>query len=522
MTLGMRLRAALTWLADWQIIPVGFLAPIFMLADRLPNGVVALAVLGILPLWGIQRVVRGRFFTPTPVDIPLLVLAVTLPVGIWASAVPALSLPPLLQVLFGLTLFYALVNSLTSARKVELAGWVMLAGTALLAGLGLVGTAWGAGAKFLPVDLSQRIPHLIGAFWYSAGFHPNIVGGALAALVPLTAAYAWSARTWPRRLLLWLLLLIESFTLVLTQSRGALMGLVVALAVVAIGRNRRWAWLVLFLAVIVALIVVFSGVSPSLESVIETAGTSAALSSELRLELVSRGVYMLQDFPLTGIGLGMFPRVLPILYPLFVVGAGREVTHVHNLYLQTGIEHGIPGLIAFFAFIILLWVIGIQAIRSSRGRPWEPLAIGLLAGLAAYCTHGMLDAIWRTPFQGLERDAISPGCAVERSRVVPGTARHRLAGTWSDPAPSALGLVAGSSRSRNAYPVDKRNPLALALLAPLSAADWTAICHPGGCSVGQHCASWTPWTATTSVAGGGRRGGQPGYGVGYLGCRKNA
>jgi putative inorganic carbon (HCO3(-)) transporter len=397
MTLGLRLRAALVWLADWQIAAVGLLAPFFMLADRLPNGIVALAVLAILPLGAIHRVVRGRFFMPTPVDIPLLLLTVTLPVGVWVSAIPALSLPPLLQFLFGLTLFYALANSLTSARRVELAGWVVLAGTTLLAGLGIVGTAWGAGAKFLPVDLAQRMPHLIGAFWYSAGFHPNIVGGALAILVPVTAAYAWSAGAWRQRLFLWLFFLIEAFTLVLTQSRGALLGFAAAMVVVVIGQSRRWVWLVPLLAVVVALGVFLFGVPLSFEPVIESAIASTALSREFRLELVSRGMYMLQDFPLTGIGLGMFPRVLPVLYPLFVAGTEGEVAHVHNVYLQVGIEHGIPGLIAFLAFIILLWVMGIQAIHPSRDRPWEPLAIGLLAGLVAYCTHGMVDAIWHTP-----------------------------------------------------------------------------------------------------------------------------
>ncbi|MGD9317484.1 MAG: O-antigen ligase family protein, partial [Anaerolineae bacterium] len=301
------------------------------------------------------------------------------------------------QYLLGLTLFYALVNTVTSARRMELAGWVMLAGTAVLAGLGLVGTAWGTEVKFLPVELSQRIPRLMGAFWYSAGLHPNLVGGVLATLAPLTAAYAWSARLWPLRLFLWLLFLIASFALVLTQSRGALLGFAVALVVVAIGCKRRWLWLVLGLAAIVALLVALYGVPSALDSAIETAGTSAVLSGELRLELLSRGIYMLQDFPLTGIGLGMFPQVLPILYPSLLMGIGGEVRSVHNLYLQTGIDHGLPGLIAYLSFLMLLWVIGIRAIHSSRGRPWEPLAIGLLGGLAAYCTHGMVDVIWRTP-----------------------------------------------------------------------------------------------------------------------------
>jgi putative inorganic carbon (HCO3(-)) transporter len=278
-----------------------------------------------------------------------------------------------------------------------MAGWVMLVGTAMLAGLGLVGTAWSSGAKFLPVDLAQRIPHLMGAFWYSAGLNPNLVGGVLATLAPLAAAYAWSARTWPRRLFLWLLFGMTAFALVLTQSRGALLGFLVALVVVAIGYNRRWLWLVLAGGTIVGLILALYGVPSTLDSLIEIAGMDAALSSGMRLELLARGIYMFQDFPLTGIGLGMFPRVLPVLYPLFLMGSGAEVGSVHNLYLQAGIEHGLPGLIAFLAFLILLWVMGVQAVRSSRGRAWEPLAIGLSAGLAAYCTHGMVDAIWGAP-----------------------------------------------------------------------------------------------------------------------------
>ncbi len=389
-------RRVLCWLADWQVIPAGILAVVLMLADRLPKTVVALAVLAILPIWWLPRIARGRFFARTPADIPLLILLATLPVGYWASALPDLSVPILIQYLIAVTLFYSLVNSLTTSRKVELSGWALLAGTALLTGLSLVGTAWGGG-KFLPPDLARRVPHLIGGFWYSAGFHPNIVGGALAVLVPVTAAYAWLTRPWPLRLLLWLLLAAEIVTLALTQARGAVLGFAIAMLVVAIGRDRRWAWSIPILVIAVAVAVALYGGQPALELVMGGFGDGTIRSAEGRLEIFSRGLYMLQDFPFTGVGLGMFPRVLPILYPLFLVGPDADMPHVHNIYLQMGIDHGFPGLIAFLALIILLWVMGMQAIRLSRGQPWEPLTIGLLAGLAAYLVHGWVDAIWHTP-----------------------------------------------------------------------------------------------------------------------------
>jgi putative inorganic carbon (HCO3(-)) transporter len=396
MSVKPRWRALFGWLADWQIVPVALLAPIFMLPDRFPDKVVALAALILVALWLIYRLGRGHFFTPTPVDVPLLLLLATLPIGVWVSSEPDLSVPSLLRYLYGVTLFYALVNSLTTRRKIEVGGYAVLAGTALLAGWSAVGTAW-SGSKFLPFDLAQRIPHLIGGFWYSAGFNPNLVGGSLAILVPITAAYAWAARGWPRRSILGLAFVTEAGILILTQSRGAVVGFAAALVVVAIGRDRRWAWALPVLALLVVLGVAIYGVQPSLELVMDSVGDSAISGAEGRLELFSRGLYMLQDFSFTGVGLGMFPKVLPLLYPLFLVGPDTEVPHVHNIYLQAGIDHGLPGLIAFLALILLLGVMGVQAIRHSRGQPWEPLAIGLSAGFAAFLIHGLMDAIWYSP-----------------------------------------------------------------------------------------------------------------------------
>jgi len=396
-SLKARLRGVWAWLADWQILLVALIAPVFMLADRLPPKVVALAVLAVLPIWGLYRLGRGHFFRPTPVDLPLLLLMLTLPVGVWAAAQPERALPLLLQYLFALTLFYALVNSLTTAHKVEWAGGGVLVLTALFTALSLVGTAWSSGSKFIPVDLASRMPHLLSSVWYSAGFNANIVGGTLALFVPVTAAYALAASTWPLRLFLGLLLLVEAFTLVITQSRGALLGFGLALAVVAIAHNRRWAWAVPVVVILAAVGVGLYGVQPSLDFIMQNAGDSAIQSGEGRLELFSRGLYMLQDFAFTGVGLGMFPRVLPLLYPLFLVGPDTVVPHVHNVYLQMGIDHGLPGLVAYLALLLLLASMGLRAIRLSRGQSWRPLAIGLLGGLAAYLVHGLVDAIWHTP-----------------------------------------------------------------------------------------------------------------------------
>jgi putative inorganic carbon (HCO3(-)) transporter len=387
-----------TWLADWQIVPFAVVSPVLVFSQRLPPWAVVLALLSLPLLWLVHRLARGRFFTPTPADIPLLILLSTLPVGLWVSADPATSLPQVVKVITGVMLFYALVNTLgalgAGRRAIALAPPVVVGGTALLAGAVLLGTNWsGAKLPFLPAGLPGRIPRPLAAVWYSAGFHPNTAGGVLAIFAPVTAAYVLAPGRWPRRLLLGALLLGESAVLLLTQSRGAMIGLALGLLVVAILRDRRWAWAVAALAVAAVIAVVTYGPGPAVDLLLGGPLGDAVAGSDVRLELISRGLYMIGDFSLTGIGPGMFPKVLPLLYPLFLVGPDTVMPHVHNIYLQQGIDHGVPGLVAFLALMILLGVMGWQAVRAGRGASWGPLAAGLLGGLAAYLLHGWFDAI---------------------------------------------------------------------------------------------------------------------------------
>ena len=50
----------------------------------------------------------------------------------------------------------------------------------------------------------------------------------------------------------------------------------------------------------------------------------ASHSAWMRLEIWSRAIYMLQDFPFTGIGMGAFRQVANLLYPFFLAGPDAE------------------------------------------------------------------------------------------------------------------------------------------------------------------------------------------------------
>ena len=69
-------------------------------------------------------------------------------------------------------------------------------------------------------------------------------------------------------------------------------------------------------------------------------------------------------------------------------------SHVHNLYLQTGLNFGILGLVAFLYFFLRVFS---SLLRESRGSPAAIAGVGLLA---AFFFHNLLDVTF--PSLGVE------------------------------------------------------------------------------------------------------------------------
>jgi putative inorganic carbon (HCO3(-)) transporter len=183
--------------------------------------------------------------------------------------------------------------------------------------------------------------------------------------------------------------------LVLTQSRSALIALVIAGAVIVLLR-WRWGWVAILGAALAAGALYLAGYFPSQAAL--SAGVHTIFGSlglEERLELWSRAIYASQDFPFTGIGLGAFNEVVDLLYPLFLVGPGKA-SHAHNLFLQIAVDLGIPGVIAWLAILLGVLTTAWQLYRFGR-QVRQPLAAALGAGFlgsqAALIIHGLTDAV---------------------------------------------------------------------------------------------------------------------------------
>ena len=242
----------------------------------------------------------------------------------------------------------------------------------------------------IPLSIYERLPLLL-----EDPANPNVFAGIMVALIPVILSillFTWRRLKWHQRLPGSLAVGLSIMVVIFTQSRGAWLALGAAAAGLVMLR-WRWGWVVLSgLVGIFILLVMFSG---SEGMVAALAGEGRLGSLEGRLEVWSRAVYMIQDFPLTGVGMGTYMEVTDLLYPLFLFVPGT-IEHAHNLFLQLAVDLGIPGAVGWISILLVVIVVSWRIYKV--GLIWEDqwvagLGAGLLCSQVVLVTHGLVDAV---------------------------------------------------------------------------------------------------------------------------------
>lgn len=374
-------------------------APILLLPDRfVPDPLIgttttlqpyAFLVLGIG--WPVRWLAYGRFTRLTPITIPLLLLLLWLPVNYWAAADKQLALDALGYLLLGITLYFALINWPPTQNQPQ-----RLTRLILFIGIGLA-----LAAPFLSnmaLNNLYQIPGLTPLLTKLTELTPgnvneNRMAGTLVIIWPLfVILFFQKQQTIWWRLFSGLGAIIILALLVFSQSRGALLAGIIGLGLLILMRWPRLSFLLPVFLAVFGYLVYRTGPELFLEaqSVDNPIG-----GFDGRLEIWSRAFYALADFPFTGIGIGNFPRVIPILYPYFLIAPSVIVEHAHNIFIQVGIDLGLPGLIAYLAIHMTVMGLLIKIVWQRDGSPRWFMAAGVLAGLAVMFIHGLIDApVW--------------------------------------------------------------------------------------------------------------------------------
>ena len=419
------IRRACAAVSHWEWLFLLFVLPLTFLGVAWQTAVLLILLL----FWLLRRIGTGHFVPPTPLNTSLLLLLIMVLVSLWATFDMAFSFGKVVGVFYGVGIYFAWADwSGRSAGRLAWAALGLLAAGLGVMGLSFLGTSW---PRKLPLlgqvvaAVQARIPaRLLTLGGPDSGFNPNQVAGVLLWVAPLALALVGIAVVdfgamkrrlrWPTAVLL-LLFLAGSFltltaSLLLTQSRGGLLGYGVGLLLMAgLALRRYWRWLAAGVAaagLAAAILLSTQGASTVTTAVFAQVGIptgdEAALADGIntlngRMEIWSRAIYGIQDFPFTGMGMNNFRRVVHILYPLFLISPDTDIAHAHNHLLQAALDLGIPGLIAYLALWLgsaaMLWQVWRAAAAQAQPRWYRALVIGLAGSLAAYFVYGLLDTV---------------------------------------------------------------------------------------------------------------------------------
>lgn len=191
-----------------------------------------------------------------------------------------------------------------------------------------------------------------------------------------------------------------------SQSRGAWLGIALALVTVAVVRSRRAAaWFGGLVAVGTLVIALgaaqilppgiqqrFADVAPVLQipNIATAEVTDANFPLIERLAHWQAALDMWRDAPWLGVGIGNYPTV----YPAYAVGRWREpLGHAHNIYLNVGAETGLLGLCAYAAFWLSALWLSASTVRRTHGLG-RAVAAGGLGVLVALSVHNSVDNLF--------------------------------------------------------------------------------------------------------------------------------
>jgi O-antigen ligase len=336
-----------------------------------------------------------RLIQRSGLELPILLFLCSAGVATWIAVDLGTALLQFARMLGAVVIYYAVIQS-----EPQLRSW--LAVSFILMALALA-IYWPLQHDFSPDQAKFQVVAQVGV-WLNQHFpaipgpaiHANVAAGSLAPGLPFVLALA----IWAGQRKIWLAILglviglIIAVSLLLTSSRGAWLGcgvtLLMALLVIVVRKGfmaRISPWLfwmaILFVGLTGLAITTGSHILGGFGVTIDPTGTVQSRSS-----LWQQGLLLMGDTPFTGIGLMGF-RLVYAIYGLLIHVPHHN--HLHNSYLEVGLEQGILGLLA------LLWGLGVVCFWSWRGIERKGDSLWGWAGLAALCimaVHGIVDVVF--------------------------------------------------------------------------------------------------------------------------------
>jgi polysaccharide biosynthesis protein PslJ len=359
----------------------------------------------LLAVWFAQLATgRRQGWVSTPLDLPLMLFLAlaffSFIVGLSYAGLTVMTLRHFVEIIVAISLYFVVVNVLRERRDLERATQVLLL-------LGFAAALLGVVLYVIPDTEAIRLLSALRVFKYPAGdgvlrfvednpslpkraiatsVDPNVLGGMLILLTALAAPQLLAARRLFRRELIIAMLGAMGLCLLLTFSRGSLLGAAVALIFVF------FAWLSRRMPVLVAGVVTVGGgiaLAAAGFGLLTVLPITQTYTQHLVQGLLGQDQATLMRFGEYKDALNLIAR-----YPWFGVGfAGVPdidlYVGVSSVYLLMASEMGLVGLAVFLVIVFIFFANAWLAFRVVA-EP-DPILLGALAGVLGALVGGIFD-----------------------------------------------------------------------------------------------------------------------------------
>jgi putative inorganic carbon (HCO3(-)) transporter len=383
-------RRVAEWFSRFELLWLALAAPFLLF----PNQYTPYAAALIIFTWPVRRLAAGAWTRSSPLNPPAFLILAAALIGALVSADYALSEAKWWGIFLQVAIYFALLNSLRSEQQILRFTSLFLFIACAVALLAFLGTNWDVQRLFfVPAWVYDLFPRLNISLPNSfldpqtAGFSARQVGHTMGMILPLALTLLIFAQGWPLRLPSALFLLLGGSLLILSSALMGIFGALVGLALVAVWW-KRWLIIPLLLGFLALAVLIYLNQPVDLMLRALDPSDEFGIGFVLRFDIWSRALAMIRDMPFTGIGLNTFPLVQSHFYIGHLIGP--EV-HAHQLWLQTALDLGLPGLLAFIWLLVAFAYTVVRGYQLADSRQLQVLLVGLAAGVLAYVAAGTLD-----------------------------------------------------------------------------------------------------------------------------------
>ena len=308
-------------------------------------------------------------------------------------------------------IFFCMVNTIHSQEQARRILKAMLITCGLVCAYGLYGYYTG---------IAIRDGRLVASFEY----HSRIAK-YISLLLPIAVCLFLWYKDIMSRLFLALLIILCSFSLVLTMSRTSWIAILITMLFVGFAVQKK---LLMVIVIGVCALLIFILPSKFIKHAKTVTQVDKFFASKKilgeRLLCWKASISMIQDHPLLGIGPGkknfrdafqlyggkikeaekqikkektsVQPKEIKTRKKSLVKGV-EKLSHAHNIFLHIWVETGIVGLLAFLWLFVTVFYAAIKSGRSLKSGYEKALLLGITASLISIFSHGLTDSFWKKP-----------------------------------------------------------------------------------------------------------------------------